>query len=124
MTTMRAFTAGHDDTGYTRGVVDFPIEQLGDGDVVVRVHYSGINFKDGLAGSEKGKVARLDPIIPGIDLAGEVVESSDPSVAVGSLVIAHGYDIGVSHHGGYAELAHVKPEWVVPLPHGLDPRTA
>ena len=74
---MRAFTAGHDDTGYTRGVVDFPIEQLGDGDVVVRVHYSGINFKDGLAGSEKGKVARLDPIIPGIDLAGEVVESSD-----------------------------------------------
>jgi acrylyl-CoA reductase (NADPH) len=124
MITIRAFTAGHIDTGYTRGVVQFPVEQLGEGDVLVRVHHSGINYKDGLAASEAGRVARLDPIIPGIDLAGEVLESADPSVPVGSIVIAHGYDLGVAHHGGYAELARVHGHWVVPLPHGLDTRTA
>ena len=92
--------------------------------MVVRVEYSGINYKDGLASTEQGKVARIDPIIPGIDLAGVVEESSDPSIAVGSQVIAHGYDIGVAHHGGYAELARVPAGWVVPMPAGLDARTA
>jgi acrylyl-CoA reductase (NADPH) len=124
MTTMRAFTAGHDDSGYRRGIVDFPVDQLGDGDVLIRVHHSGINYKDGLATTEQGKVARLDPIVPGIDLAGEVVESGDPGVPVGSIVIAHGYDLGVAHHGGYGELTRVRADWVVPMPAGLDTRTA
>jgi len=124
MTTMRAFTAGHGDTGYTRGVVQFPIDQLGDGEVLVRVHHSGINYKDGLATTEQGRVARLDPIVPGIDLAGDVVESTDPAVPVGAMVIAHGYDLGVAHHGGYGEFARVRAEWVVPMPAGLDTRTA
>ncbi len=124
MTAIRAFTAGHSDGAWLRQVTTVDAESLGDGDVVVRVQYSGINYKDGLASSEQGKVARLDPIIPGIDLAGVVEASGDPTIAVGSMVIAHGYDIGVAHHGGYAELARVPAGWVVPMPAGLDARTA
>jgi acrylyl-CoA reductase (NADPH) len=124
MSTVRAFTAGHVDGQWQRLVVDLPIDQLGDGDVLVRVQYSGINFKDGLASTEAGKVARLDPIVPGIDLAGVVEESADAAFPVGSTVLAHGYDIGVAHHGGYAELARVPGAWVVPMPDGLDARTA
>ncbi len=118
----RAFTVGRTDAGWTRSITTLPIDELGDGEVLVRVAYSGINFKDGLASSEGGRVARIDPLVPGVDLAGEVVESSDPSVAVGTPVIAHGYDIGVAHHGGFAEYARVKSDWVVPMPAGLDAR--
>jgi acrylyl-CoA reductase (NADPH) len=124
MSTIRAFTAGRIDGRWTRAVVDHPIEQLGDGNVLVRVRYSGVNFKDGLATSETGRVARIDPLIAGVDLAGEVVESSDPDVPVGSEVIVHGYDVGVAHHGGYAQLARVSSDWIVHMPTGLDSRTA
>ncbi len=122
--TLRAFTAGHDGDTWRRGVTDLAVDALGEGDVLVRVQYSGINFKDGLASSESGRVARLDPIVPGIDLAGVVEDSTDPSVPVGSTVLVHGYDLGVAHHGGYAELARVPAGWVVPMPDGLDARTA
>jgi acrylyl-CoA reductase (NADPH) len=121
---VRAFLAGHDGDAWHRRVAQLTDDQLGDGDVLVRVQYSGINFKDGLASTEQGKVARLDPIVPGIDLAGVVEASAHPSIPVGSAVIAHGYDLGVAHHGGYAELARVPAEWVVPMPAGLDARTA
>jgi acrylyl-CoA reductase (NADPH) len=110
--------------GWTRAVTQLSNDQLGDGDVLIRVEYSGINFKDGLVGSETGRVARIDPIIPGIDLAGVVVESNDPAIAVGSSVLAHGYDIGVAHHGGYAQFARIPSAWIVPMPAGLDSRTA
>ena len=123
MSTMRAFTVGRIDGNWTRQITDIDHTALGDDGVLVKVAYSGINFKDGLASSEKGRVARIDPLIPGVDLAGEVVESNDPSVAVGSQVIVHGYDIGVAHHGGYAPFARAKAEWVVPMPTGLDART-
>mgnify|MGYP003340117867 FL=1 len=124
MSTVRAFTVGATDSGWQRSIVDLPIDSLGTGDVLVKVEYSGINYKDGLASTESGKVARIDPLIPGIDLAGTVVESDDASVAVGSSVIVHGYDIGVAHHGGYAQMARVPGGWVVPMPAGLDARTA
>ena len=124
MSMMRAFTVGRIDGNWTRQITDFDHTALGDDGILVKVAYSGINFKDGLASSEKGRVARIDPLIPGVDLAGEVVESNDPSVAVGSQVIVHGYDIGVAHHGGYAPFARAKAEWVVPMPAGLDARTA
>jgi len=122
--TARAFTVGRTDDGWRRTITTIPVDALGDGGVLVRVAYSGVNFKDGLASSETGRVARIDPLVPGIDLAGEVVESSDPTVAVGSSVIAHGYDIGVAHHGGYAQYARVPTAWVVPMPAGLDARLA
>lgn len=124
MTGVRAFVVGKVDEAWGRRVVELPDDQLGDGELLVQVECSGINYKDGLAGSEKGRVARIDPLVPGIDLAGLVLESSDPAFPAGSRVIAHGYDIGVAHHGGYAAKARVKSEWAVAMPAGLDSRTA
>ncbi len=88
---------------------------LGPGDVTIKVHYSSANYKDGLAITKGGGVVRNYPIVPGIDLVGEVVESADDDFAPGDPVIAHGYDIGVSHNGGFAEYARVPAEWVVKL---------
>ena len=99
-------------------------DQLMPGDVTIRVEYSSVNYKDGLAVRADGRVVRNYPLIPGIDLAGEVIESTDSSVLVGSKVIVHGYDTGVAHHGGLSELARVPAGWLVPLPDGLTSRQA
>jgi acrylyl-CoA reductase (NADPH) len=99
-------------------------EQLDAGEVTIRVHYSSINYKDALAATGKGKIIRRFPCVGGIDMAGEVTESADPRFAPGDKVIATSFDIGVSHHGGYAEYARVPVQWVVPLPAGLDLREA
>ncbi|MFZ9629452.1 MAG: acryloyl-CoA reductase [Ilumatobacteraceae bacterium] len=120
----RAFVVGNSDQGWSRRIESVDIGECADGDVIVRVAASGINFKDGLASSATGRVARIDPLIPGVDLAGEVVESGDPTVAVGSQVIVHGYDLGVARHGGFAGLARVPAAWVVPIPVGLDAAAA
>src|SRR4051794_34802881 len=115
---MRAFVAQKGDDGVTRGVRDdFEIGELGEGDVLVKVAWSSVNYKDALATIPKGQVARISPLIPGIDLAGTDVDS-------GEEVLAHGYDLGVAHHGGYAEHARVRSDWVVPLPDGLSARQA
>lgn len=95
-------------------------EQLDAGEVLIRVHYSSINYKDALAATGAGKIIRRFPCVGGIDLAGVVVESADARFRAGDKVIATSFDIGVSHHGGYAELARVPAGWVVPLPAGLD----
>ena len=100
MTKVRAMLVGKVDDVWTRRIEEIPSDSLGDGDVLVKVEWSCINYKDGLASSEKGRVARIDPLIPGVDYAGTVVESSDSSLAVGAPVIVHGYDVGVAHHGG------------------------
>lgn len=97
-----------------------PSEKLDEGEVVIRVHYSSINYKDALAATGKGKIIRRFPCVGGIDMAGEVTESADPRFSPGQKVIATSFDIGVSHHGGYAEYARVPAKWVVPLPEGLD----
>ncbi len=99
-------------------------EQLGEGDVTIRVKWSSVNYKDGLATLPNGKVARIDPLVPGVDLSGEVVVSEHPDFHEGDEVIAHAHDLGVSHHGGFAEYARVPAEWVVPLPKGLTLREA
>lgn len=95
-------------------------EQLDAGEVTIRVHYSSINYKDALAATGAGKIIRRFPCVGGIDLSGEVVESADPRFSPGDAVIATSFDIGVSHHGGYAQYARVPAKWVVPLPAGLD----
>jgi acrylyl-CoA reductase (NADPH) len=107
-----------------RAVRPFASTDLPPGEVAIRVGWSSVNYKDGLATRIDGKVARINPLIPGIDLAGEVVASDDPGVAVGDAVLAHGYDLGVSRHGGYAEYQRVPAGWVVPLDRGLSPRDA
>jgi alcohol dehydrogenase len=94
--------------------------QLDAGEVLIRVHFSSINYKDALAATGVGKVIRRFPCVGGIDLSGEVVESADPRFKVGDAVIATSYDIGVSHHGGYAEYARIPADWVIQLPSGLD----
>jgi acrylyl-CoA reductase (NADPH) len=122
-TTFRAFVAERrDDGAVERGLRSFPAADLPDGEVVIRVAWSSVNYKDALATIADGKVARINPIIPGIDLAGEVVASTDPAISPGLNVLAHGYDIGVARHGGYGELARVPAGYVVPLPEGLSAR--
>ncbi|MFE9321665.1 oxidoreductase [Nocardia sp. NPDC052278] len=96
---------------------------LGPGEVTIKVHYSSANYKDGLAITAGGGVVRKYPIIPGIDITGEVVTSEVDDFAPGDQVVAHGYDIGVSHHGGFAEYARVPADWVVKLD-GLSTRDA
>src|SRR3954453_18532347 len=103
---MRAFIAEKTDDGVTRELRELPFDELGEGDVVVRVAYSSVNYKDGLATIPKGQVARISPLGPGIDLAGTVVEGAG-EFSEGDEVLAHGYDLGVAHHGGYAEYARV-----------------
>ena len=95
-------------------------EQLDAGEVTIRVHYSSINYKDALAATGAGKIIRRFPCVGGIDLCGEVVDSADARFKAGDKVIATSFDIGVAHHGGYAEYARVPAGWVVPLPAGLD----
>ena len=95
-------------------------EQLDAGEVLIRVHYSSINYKDALAATGAGKIIRRFPCAGGIDLSGEVVESSEARFKPGDKVIATSYDIGVAHHGGYAEYARIPAGWVIPLPSGLD----
>ncbi|MPZ74175.1 MAG: acryloyl-CoA reductase [Nitriliruptorales bacterium] len=97
-------------------------EQLGDGEVTIRVAWSSVNYKDGLATLPDGKVAGIDPLVPGVDLSGEVVADDTAQSAPGDHVIAHAHGLGVSHHGGFAEYARVPAEWVVPLPEGLSLR--
>ena len=124
ITSTRAFVVGQSTDGWFRSIRDVAIDDLGDGDVLIQVEYSSINYKDGLASTAAGKIARIDPLIPGIDLAGTVLASADPAIAVGASVIAHGYDIGVAHHGGYAGLARIPAAWIVPMPAGLTARTS
>ncbi len=121
----RAYVVDRVDDRFIRGLRTLAPEDLPAGDVVIRVTWSSVNYKDGLAAAEDGRVARSYPLVPGIDLAGTVLEAGPESgVAAGDEVLAHGYDLGVSHHGGYAELARVPAAWVVPLPPGLAARDA
>ena len=122
--TFRAFVVDRTSDAFRRGICDLSEGDLPPGEVLVRVRWSGVNYKDGLAARADGKVARRDVLVPGIDLAGEVVASDTASIPPGTSVIAHGYDIGVSRHGGYAEYARVPAEWIVPLPRGLTMRDA
>jgi putative YhdH/YhfP family quinone oxidoreductase len=108
----------------TLEIRSLPVSELGDGDVLIAVQWSSVNFKDGLAASKDGKVARISPLVPGIDLAGVVADPGETSMRVGDSVLVHGYDLGVAHHGGYSEYARVPSDWVVPLPQGLSARQA
>ena len=90
----------------------------------MRIGWSSVNYKDALATIPDGKVARINPIIPGIDLAGEVVSSTEPSIVEGQPILAHGYDLGVARHGGFGEYTRLPPGCVVPLPDGLSARDA
>lgn len=106
--------------GVTQGrFVNFDEAQLDPGDLTIKVAYSSVNYKDALAATGVGKIIRRFPCVGGIDLSGVVVRSEDPRFRVGDEVIATSFDIGVAHHGGYAEYARVPADWAIPLPASL-----
>ena len=100
------------------------LDDLAEGEVVVRVTYSDINYKDALAATGAGKILRRYPLVGGIDFAGVVESSSDSRYAPGDSVLVTGCALSETHDGGYAEYARVKGEWVIPMPPGLDEFTA
>lgn len=105
-------------------VVDLGLEDLPAGEVLVRVEWSAVNFKDAMVTRPGNRVARRFPLVPGVELAGTVAESSSPDFEPGQRVLVQGYDLGVAHHGGFAGYARVPAEWVVPLPDVLSCRHA
>src|SRR5256714_6635298 len=117
--TFKAFVVNKQEAGFTAAFKDVTQADLPTGEVLVKVAYSSVNYKDGLASIPEGKIVRSYPFVPGIDLAGVVDESSDPRFKLGDEVIATSYELGVSHYGGFSEYARVKADWVVPLPSGL-----
>ena len=96
------------------------LEDLSPGEVVIKVRYSGINYKDALAATGAGRILRRYPLVGGIDLAGVVVSSSDARFKAGDEVLVTGCGLSETHDGGYAEYARMKAEWVIALPRGLD----
>jgi len=120
MTTLKAYRIYNEDGKVAGRYVDMKLDELDAGSVVIKVAYSGVNFKDALAATGAGKIIRRFPCVGGIDLSGTVMESSDVRFKKGDAVIATSYDIGVAHDGGYAQYARISADWVVPLPKGLD----
>lgn len=101
------------------GFTELPETDLTEGDVLVKVAYSSLNYKDALAVTGAGKVIRRFPIVPGIDLAGAVVESASPGFQPGDPVILTSCEAGETSWGGYAQMARVRAEWLIPLPQAL-----
>src|SRR5580693_5550741 len=124
MATFKAIRIDKAEKGQSVALVDFDEKDLMDGDVTVKVEWSTINYKDGLALTGKAPVVRRFPMIPGIDLAGTVEASSSAQWKPGDQVILNGFGLGETHLGAYAQKARVKGEWLVALPSGMTGRDA
>ena len=123
--TFRALVVEKDTEGTTRAALKTLTEgDLPLGEVLVRVEYSTVNYKDGLCLGSGGGLVRTYPHVPGIDFAGIVEASDDPRYAPGDTVVLTGWRVGEAHWGGYAQKARVKADWLVPLPDGLTTRAA
>jgi acrylyl-CoA reductase (NADPH) len=122
--TFKAIRIDKADKGTTAALTQFDEAELMDGDVTVRVEWSTLNYKDGLALTGKAPVVRRFPMIAGIDFAGTVAQSSHPQWKPGDQVICTGWGMGETHLGAYAETARVKGDWLVGLPDGLSAREA
>ncbi|MGH2506117.1 MAG: acryloyl-CoA reductase [Ktedonobacteraceae bacterium] len=114
--TFRAFIVNKTESGFSATFGTLSETDLPAGEVLVKVVYSGVNYKDGLASIPEGKVVRAYPFVPGIDLAGVIEISNDARFQAGQEVIVTSYDLGVSHYGGFSEYARVKADWIVPKP--------
>ncbi|MET2743755.1 acryloyl-CoA reductase [Staphylococcus caprae] len=116
----KAFIVDQDENGkVSQEYKTLTKDDLPEGDVLIKVHYSGINYKDALAAQNHNAIVKKYPMVPGIDLAGTIEETNAPGFEVGDKVIVTSYDLGVSHYGGFSEYARVKSEWVIELPEGL-----
>lgn len=124
MEDFRAVRVSPSDQGLNAEVVQLSESDLDAGDVTVAIDYSTVNYKDGLAITGRGGIAKRLPIVPGIDFAGTVVASSSPRFQAGDRVVLNGFEAGVTHHGGFAQRARVPGDWLVKLPEGLSTRQA
>jgi acrylyl-CoA reductase (NADPH) len=122
--TFKAVAIEKTDGGTKAALTDFDEANLMDGDVTVRVEYSTLNYKDGLAITGKAPVVRRFPMIAGIDFAGTVESSTHPAWKPGDKVVLNGWGCGETHLGAYAEKARVKGDWLVPLPKSMSAREA
>lgn len=122
--TFSAFRIHNDDTGYRSGIEQVTLDQLSPGQVVIRARWSSVNYKDALAGTGKGKILRSFPLVGGIDVAGEVVASTDPAFKEGDAVLATGCGLSETRDGGYSQYVRLEAKWAIPLPAGLDMRQA
>lgn len=119
MEKFRAYRLSEVDRKIKAEFVECTLDDLDPGELVIRVAYSDVNYKDALAATGKGRILLRPVCIGGIDLAGTVVSSSDPRFAKGDAVLGVGHEIGVKHHGGYAEYARIPANWAVKLPKGM-----
>ncbi|MBI2750742.1 MAG: oxidoreductase [Burkholderiales bacterium] len=119
MDRFQAFKISEIEKKVQAGFTECTLDDLDAGDVVVRVAYSDINYKDALAATGKGRILLRPACIGGIDFSGTVVSSTDARFAKGDAVLATGYDLGVKHHGGYAAYARVPADWLVKIPQGM-----
>ena len=119
MDKFKAYRIREVDTRAVGRFEELAVEDLDRGELVVRVAYSSVNYKDALAATGAGKIIRRFPCVGGIDLSGTVIESADPRFKRGDAVICTSYDLGVAHDGGYAEYARVPADWAVPVPKGM-----
>lgn len=122
--TFKALLATKTGDAILTSLVDFKEEELMPGDVTVAVEYSTVNYKDAMAVSGRGSIIRQFPLIPGIDFAGIVEKSTHPGIAVGDRVVANGWDLSHTHHGGYAQRARVNGDWLVKIPNVFSTRDA
>ena len=124
MNKFRALRIHRDDGRIEPRFEQLTLDQLAAGEVVIRVAYSTINYKDALAATGAGPILRRFPLVGGIDLSGEVVSSEDSRYQPGQKVLVTGCGLSETHDGGYSEYARVRGDWVIPLPPGLDERAA
>lgn len=124
MTSYRAFRIHRDALGHHAGIEELPRPEPAEGEVLVRLSHSSVNYKDALAGTGRGKILKTLPLVGGIDGAGVVEASRDARYQEGDSVLATGWGLSFDHDGGYAEYLCSPADWLVPMPPGLDPRTA
>lgn len=124
MEQFKALVVKDNEGAIIHGVEHLTLDNLDEGNVVIKVAYSSLNYKDMLAVQPKGGIIRRYPMIPGIDLSGTIVSSYDDRFSEGQEVLLTGYDLGVSHTGGLSEYARVKADWLIPLPEGLSLKDA
>jgi len=124
MNTFRAFRIHQEDNKIVSRIDTVSLTDLSPGEVVVKVEYSDINYKDALAATGAGRILRKYPLVGGIDFSGEVVASTDVQFKAGQKILVTGCGLSETHDGGFAEYARVRSDWVIPIPNGLDPHSA
>ena len=120
----RAFQVEKTDAGFVRSVIDRDVDDLPEGELLIDVHYSSLNYKDALSATGNPGVTRVFPHTPGIDAAGQVLASNDTAFAEGDRVIVIGFDLGMGTAGGFAQRIRVPSGWAVKMPEGLDARAS